>query len=49
MFSTLRTGAGKTSILTSLLRIVEPAGGRVVIDGVDTRHIGLHDLRKTAR
>lgn len=39
-----RTGAGKSSILATLLRIIEPAGGRVVIDGVDTRTIGLHDL-----
>lgn len=39
-----RTGAGKSSILSTLLRIIEPAGGRVVIDGVDTQTIGLHDL-----
>lgn len=41
-----RTGAGKTSILSTLLRIVEPESGRIFIDGIDTKQIGLHDLRK---
>ena len=29
----------------SLLRFVDPAGGRIVIDGIDISKIGLHDLR----
>ncbi|KAK2463720.1 hypothetical protein APHAL10511_004471 [Amanita phalloides] len=40
-----RTGAGKSSILLSLFRIIEPATGTVTIDGIDITKIGLHDLR----
>ena len=40
-----RTGAGKSTITLSLLRIIEAAEGRIVIDGVDIETIGLHDLR----
>ena len=39
-----RTGAGKSSILAILFRMAEPFG-TVTIDGVNTRDIGLHDLR----
>ena len=39
-----RTGAGKSSIVTALLRLVEPMG-QVIIDGIDVSYIGLHDLR----
>uniref|UniRef100_A0A7S1JR02 ABC transporter domain-containing protein n=1 Tax=Vitrella brassicaformis TaxID=1169539 RepID=A0A7S1JR02_9ALVE len=40
-----RTGAGKSSMLASLLRLVEPAGGVVEVDKIATTSIGLDDLR----
>ncbi|KAJ2894026.1 ATP-binding cassette glutathione S-conjugate transporter ycf1 [Coemansia aciculifera] len=40
-----RTGAGKSSLIYALLRLVEPAEGSVFVDGVDTSKIGLHTLR----
>ncbi|KAF4697379.1 ATP-binding cassette sub- C member 8 [Perkinsus olseni] len=40
-----RTGAGKTSLLLTLFRIIEIESGRMTIDGVDISKIGLRDLR----
>ncbi|OQR89232.1 ATP-binding Cassette (ABC) Superfamily [Achlya hypogyna] len=40
-----RTGAGKSSLVVALLRLVELDGGRICIDGEDLRHLGLHDVR----
>ncbi|OAQ26561.1 hypothetical protein K457DRAFT_34568 [Linnemannia elongata AG-77] len=40
-----RTGSGKSTLAISLFRFMEPAGGRIVIDGIDIGKIGLHDLR----
>uniref|UniRef100_A0A7S4JUQ1 Uncharacterized protein n=1 Tax=Paramoeba aestuarina TaxID=180227 RepID=A0A7S4JUQ1_9EUKA len=41
-----RTGAGKSTVTLGLFRIVELAGGSVIIDGVDISKLGLADLRK---
>ncbi|XP_066905603.1 multidrug resistance-associated protein 1 [Halyomorpha halys] len=40
-----RTGAGKSSVTLSLFRIIEAAGGKILIDGVDVSALGLHALR----
>jgi ATP-binding cassette subfamily C (CFTR/MRP) protein 1 len=40
-----RTGAGKSSLVTALLRLVELESGEVLIDDINTRSIGLNTLR----
>lgn len=41
-----RTGAGKSSIMQTLFRIVEITSGSIEVDGIDITKIGLADLRK---
>jgi ABC-type multidrug transport system fused ATPase/permease subunit len=40
-----RTGAGKSSLVLCLMRIVELEEGNITIDGIDISKIGLEDLR----
>ncbi|TFK40264.1 ABC transporter [Crucibulum laeve] len=40
-----RTGAGKSSIMTALYRLVELSSGSILLDGIDVSKIGLTDLR----
>ncbi|KAI6025090.1 hypothetical protein PISMIDRAFT_27312 [Pisolithus microcarpus 441] len=42
-----RTGAGKSSVMTALFRIVELSSGSVGIDGVNIADVGLSRLRKS--
>ncbi|CAD5119335.1 DgyrCDS7955 [Dimorphilus gyrociliatus] len=41
-----RTGAGKSSFLLGLLRLIEAESGSIFIDNIDISSIGLHELRK---
>ena len=39
------TGAGKTTLINLLMRFYELNGGRIILDGVDTRHMSRAELR----
>ncbi|NXS34928.1 MRP1 protein, partial [Pomatostomus ruficeps] len=40
-----RTGAGKSTLVNCLFRVLEGCEGKIIIDGMDISTIGLHDLR----
>ena len=40
-------GAGKSTLMVALLRIVELDAGIIKIDGVDIKNVGLKKLRST--
>jgi oligopeptide/dipeptide ABC transporter ATP-binding protein len=43
------SGCGKSTVGRLLLRLLEPTGGRVVLDGADLNALGERDLRKARR
>ena len=40
-----RTGSGKSTLISALLRMVDISQGSIEIDGIDITKVGLHDLR----
>lgn len=40
-----RTGSGKSSLFMALFRMVELSQGQILLDGLDTTHVGLAQLR----
>eukprot|EP00658_Telonema_sp_P-2_P077427 TRINITY_DN7000_c0_g1_i7.p1 TRINITY_DN7000_c0_g1~~TRINITY_DN7000_c0_g1_i7.p1 ORF type:complete len:570 (+),score=101.18 TRINITY_DN7000_c0_g1_i7:125-1834(+) len=40
-----RTGAGKSSLMVGITRLVEPCGGRVLVDGIDISQMSTHLFR----
>jgi phosphonate transport system ATP-binding protein len=43
------SGSGKSTVLRCINRLVEPSGGAVCVEGVDTAHLKGRDLRRVRR
>jgi ATP-binding cassette subfamily B protein RaxB len=41
------SGCGKTTLLKIMMGLIQPSSGKVLIDGVDIKHIGLRNYRNT--
>jgi ABC-type multidrug transport system fused ATPase/permease subunit len=42
-----RTGSGKSTLILSLLRLIEPCGGQIEIDGIALSSLALDDVRRS--
>jgi ATP-binding cassette subfamily B protein len=40
------TGAGKTTLINLLQRVYDPTSGRILVDGIDSREVTRHSLRR---
>jgi len=40
-----QTGAGKSTLMSLLIRFYDPSGGKIEVDGVDLKDLRLHSLR----
>ena len=40
------SGSGKTTLLRMINRLVEPDGGRILVDGIDAASLPVHELRR---
>ena len=40
------TGSGKSTLVSLVPRLMDPTGGRVLLDGIDLRHLSPADLRR---
>jgi peptide/nickel transport system ATP-binding protein len=43
------SGCGKTTVGRTILKLEEPSGGRIVLDGIDITHRGQRDMRDIRR